>query len=163
MRLNESVPYEGATPQQVFELICDEGFRDDVCEKVHAVSHDVTVERDGDTAKVTITRVMPADVPDFIKKITGETVEVVQTEKWARPDADGSRTGTVEVRITGQPASMTGKTAVRAATGGATLSVDGDVTVKIPLLGKRFEPELANAIIAALRTEAAEGAARLRR
>ena len=46
---------------------------------------------------------MPAEVPDFMKKIVGETVDVVQTEDWGAPDADGQRTADVVVQIKGQP------------------------------------------------------------
>lgn len=165
MRLNESVRYDGATPQQVFGLICAEDFRGEVCEKMHAISHGVTVERVGDTATVTISRVMPADLPDFIKKFSGKTVEIVQTERWGPADAEGARTGRIEVQITNQPVSVTGSTALHAADAGdgVVLALDAQVTVKVPFLGNRIEPEIAEAVVSALQAEATEGTARLAR
>ena len=48
-------------------------------------------------------------MPDFVKKLTGSTVKVKQTEVWSGPDASGNRSADVKVSIIGQPAEMTGK------------------------------------------------------
>lgn len=160
MRLHETADYPGATPEQVFAIIGDDEFRADVCEKMHAIAYEVTVDDDGEGVRIQIDRTMPADMPDFIKKLTGETVEVRQVEEWGPAAADGSRTGTVRLTIKSQPASMDGTTAIRATSEGSELVVDGDLKVKIPLIGRRIEPEIAKAVIAALRVESEEGRAR---
>lgn len=163
MKLSETVRYDDADPATVFGLICDEDFRDSIGPKIHAISQEVSVTRDGEEATIKIARVMPTEMPDFVKKLVGETVGVTQTEKWGAPDRDGNRKGEVEVHIKGQPASMKGTSTLRAAGGSTELTVDGDVTVKIPFIGKKIEPEIKKAIVAALRTEAKEGNARLKK
>lgn len=162
MRLNETVRYDGATPEQVFTLLCDESFRAEVCATLGSRSHDVRVERGAEDVTVTIERVLPADMPDFVKKLTGETVTVVQTEVWGAAGPDGARTADVEVQIKSQPASMSGTSSLRAGAGGTELALDGEVEVAVPFIGRRVEPEVAKAIASALRTEAEEGSARLR-
>ncbi|MDN5853469.1 MAG: DUF2505 domain-containing protein [Actinomycetia bacterium] len=151
MRLNEILTY-AAKPDAVFDMLCDRAWREQVCEMAHAKSYDVTVDRAGDTAVVVVERVMPAEVPDAIRKFLGETITVKQTERWGAPDPDGTRRATVEVHIAGQPASMHGTSVLR---GGdpSTMTVEGDVRVKVPLFGRKIEPEVAKAIIAALRIE----------
>ncbi|KAA1422479.1 DUF2505 domain-containing protein [Mumia zhuanghuii] len=163
MKLHEIADYPGATPDQVFDIIRDDEFRAAVCEKIHAIAYEVTVEDGGDEVQVQIDRTMPADMPDFIKKITGETVEVRQVESWGPPAADGSRSGTVRLTIKGQPATMDGTMAIRPAAGGSELVVDGEVKVKIPLIGRKIEPEVAKAVIEALRVESEEGRAKFAR
>ncbi|WP_370615846.1 DUF2505 domain-containing protein [Mumia sp. Pv 4-285] len=160
MKLHETADYPGATPDQVFDIIRDDEFRASVCEKIHAIAYEVTVEDGGDRVDVQIDRTMPAEMPDFIKKITGETVEVRQVESWGPPAADGSRTGTVRLTIKGQPASMDGTMTIRPVAGGSELTVDGELKVKIPLIGRKVEPEIAKAVVEALRVESAEGRAR---
>lgn len=162
MRINETVTYEDATPEKVFALICDEGFRGDVCETMNATNHEVTVQQNGDSTVVTIDRVMPADMPDFVKKITGETVTVEQVETWGPAAGDGARTGDVSIQIKGQPASMSGTTSLRPENGATNLTLEGDVTVTVPFLGRKIEPEVTKAIVSALRTECDEGTERLR-
>jgi len=162
MKISESATYDDATPAQVFALITDEDFRGDVCEKVHAISHAVRVERSGDEATVTIERVMPTEMPDFVKKLVGETVSVAQIERWGAADAQGNRTADVDVQIVGQPAGMTGTSTLRVSGADTVLDVDGDVAVKIPFLGKKIEPEVAKAVVSAIRVEARAGIARLK-
>ncbi len=94
---------------------------------------------------------MPADVPDFMKKMIGETVDVVQTEDWGAPDADGQRTADVVVQIKGQPAVMNGTAAIVASGGEVVMQIEGDLKVSIPFFGKKVEPEIAKGIYAAVR------------
>lgn len=151
MRLQERLNY-GAGPDAVFTMLCDRAWRERVCELAHAKSYDVAVDRDGDAATITVRRVMPADLPDAIRKFLGETVTVTQTEQWGSPDAHGTRHAKVEVHIAGQPASMQGAS-VLCGNDTSTLTVEGDVRVKVPLFGRKIEPEVAKAIVSALRIE----------
>src|SRR5699024_12754081 len=122
-----------------------EEFRGLVWERIAALAHTVTVERDGDGATVQISRTMAVGMPDFIKKMSGAEVEITQTEGW-HPATDGERTGSVQVTIANQPASMSGTATVRHVEGGATLSLEGEVNVRIPFIGSRLEPQIAEAI-----------------
>lgn len=160
MRLHETADYPGATPDQVFGIISDDDFRAEVCEKVYATAYEVTVEEEGESVRIQIDRTMPAEMPDFVKKLTGDTVDVRQVELWGPPAADGSRTGTVRLTIKGQPASMDGTLAITPAASGSQLVVDGELKVKIPLIGRKIEPEVAKAIVAAIRVESEAGRAR---
>ncbi|CAN5187599.1 hypothetical protein BH09ACT10_BH09ACT10_15040 [soil metagenome] len=160
MKINQTFSYEGADVSSVFGLITNKEFRDEVSEKIHAISYESTIEPHGEGFNVSIKRKMPAQMPDFIKKLTGETVEVLQREDWSAPAADGSRTADVKVNILGQPASMTGTAKIYASGSGTEFSLTGDVTVKIPFLGKKIEPEVAKAIIAALTSEVELGKAK---
>ncbi|MFD1825515.1 MULTISPECIES: DUF2505 domain-containing protein [Mumia] len=160
MRLHEIADYPGATPDQVFSIIRDDEFRAEVCEKMHAIAYEVSVDDQEDQVQVQIDRTMPAEMPDFIKRLTGDTVEVRQIETWGPAAADGSRAGTVRLTIKGQPASMDGTMAIHPTASGAELVVEGDLKVKIPLIGRKVEPEVAKAIVAALRVESEAGQAR---
>jgi hypothetical protein len=141
-------------PDAVFALLCDRAFRAAVCTATHAISHSVDVELRPDGAIVRMARVLPAEVPDFVKKFVGETLEVVQTEHWGGADASGGRTGSISVEVTGQPAGMEGVRRLEATAAGTHDSVHGEVRVRIPFFGGRIEPEIAAAIQAAIRKEA---------
>lgn len=161
MKLNETVSWGSASPADVYALMVDEAFRTAMCEQVRALSHDVSVVPKDDGATVTIRRTMPAQMPDFVKKLVGETVEILQVETWGTAAADGARKASVRVTVVGQPAQMTGTNEIGATKAGSDLSLSGDVTVKIPFLGKKIEPEVAKAIIASMRVDAREGVKRL--
>lgn len=161
MRINESFSYAGADVESVYALISDQEFRTESCAEQGATDYDVTVEDKGDGATVTVLRTQASDMPDFVMKLTGSTVKIKQTEVWGSPDADGSRSADVKVRIIGQPAEMKGKATLSAKGDGSEFVLDGDVKVSIPFIGKKIEPEVAKAIIASLREEVAYGMKRL--
>jgi len=162
MQISATISYpSGTTPAQVYELATDADFRREVCEATHALDYDVSVDAQDDTAKVVVTRTMPADVPDFMKKMIGETVDVVQTEDWGAPDADGQRTADVVVQIKGQPAAMNGTAAIVASGGEVVMQIEGDLKVSIPFFGKKVEPEIAKGIYAAVDKEQTTAATRL--
>jgi hypothetical protein len=165
MRLSERLDYPAA-PDAVYAMLIDKAFREDVCQATGALSWSVEVDTAGPErgagASVTIRRVMPSDVPDIVKRLVGETLEVVQTEQWEPGDDGPGRRAEVLVEIVGQPAKMIGLTTVEAHGGdGTVFAVDGDVTVSIPLFGGRLEKEVARAIRSALAVEHRRGRAYL--
>jgi Protein of unknown function (DUF2505) len=150
MELKLSASYD-ATPEEVFAIVTDTAFREQACEKTKALSYDVQVSTSGADTIVRVSRKMPAvDIPDMAKKFVGDTLTVVQTETWHAAAADGSRTADVRGEIANTPVTLKG-TASIAKNGGQTVqSIDLDVKVAVPLIGKKLEPTVVDAIRAGL-------------
>ena len=158
MKVSAEISYPTATPDQAYQLTIDADFRGAVCEATHAIDYDVDVTEHADgTTTVVVSRTMPADLPDALKKFVGDKVSVVQTENWGDPDADGRRTADLEVRIKGQPATMKGTATIVTDGAGATIRIEGNLTVAIPFFGKKIEPEIAKGIYAAVKKEQETG------
>ncbi len=154
MDVRAEIRYPNATAQRVYALAIDREFRDAVCEAQHALDYDVDVEERADgTASVTVRRTMPAEVSDLVKRFVGPSLDVIQTEEWSAADGDGQRTAELVVQIKGQPAKMTGTMTIEAVGGGARTSIEGDLRVSIPFVGKKIEPEIAKGILAAAEKE----------
>ncbi len=148
MKLTETFRYSGVGVEDVYGLITGEAFRNESCENQGSLEWDVQV----DGGNVTIVRTMPAELPDFVKKLTGDTVKVKQTEVWS-DGPDGSKVADVKVSIVGQPAEMLGTARISADGDDTEFVVNGDVKVSIPFLGKKIEPEIAKQIKRSLREE----------
>lgn len=162
MDLRAEINYPTDDPAVAYALVVDPEFRAEVCKATQALDFDVSVdEHDGGGATVTIDRLMPADLPDAMKKLVGETVKIVQTEEWGAPDAGGQRSADLLIRIVGQPATMTGAVQMTRTGDSVTSFIRGDVKVAVPFFGKKVEPEIATAILAAIRQEQACAADRL--
>jgi hypothetical protein len=160
MELQETRDYD-ADPETVFAMLRDKAWREEVCQATHAVDYSVDVEEaDDGVVTIEITRVLPANVPEPFKSMVGDHIEIVQTETWS-PAEDDVRHADIEVHVSKQPASMTGTMTLAPHGAGTRQTVTGDVRVRIPLLGRRIEPELAKAIRAALDVEAEQGRAYL--
>lgn len=159
MRFAADIRYP-ASPDAVFDMLTDPSFRTAVCEATRALEHAVEVDRRGDDAVVRVVRVMPAQVPDLVRRFVGEQLEIVQRERWRAPAGD-RRVADLTLEITGTPASMRGTVTLAPDGDGTRQTVEGDVRVAVPFVGGRVEPEIARAIRLALDKEAEVGHRRL--
>jgi hypothetical protein len=156
MQLNVTTPSE-ATVEQSFAAHVERSVREQACRESGAVSWDISIERTGDGARVQVDRVMKPDLPDMVRSFVGESIKVRQIETWGGPDQSGTRRADVQVIIVGQPASMKGTAMLTPAGSGSVETVEGEVTVNVPFLGKKFEPDLVKVIAAALKIEQRAG------
>jgi hypothetical protein len=152
MDVREDIVYD-ASPDDVFEMLCDQAFREEVCRGIGSVRYDVTISRDGDTAVVRNDRVLEADLPEFAKKVVGRTIEMVQTEEWGPREPDGARTARFHVEIPGKPGAISGTVALSPTRTGTRESVAGSIKVSVPLVGRRLEGEVARGLKSALEVE----------
>jgi uncharacterized protein DUF2505 len=153
MDLQETQDFD-ADPDRVFAMLCDQAWREQVCRATHSIDYSVGVEQSGGTVTVRTTRVLPAEIPEPFKSMVGNTIEIVQVESWpADPDGSGARRAEIDLQISKQPASMTGTITLQSNGSGSRRTVNGDIRVRIPLLGRRIEPEIAKAVRAALDNE----------
>lgn len=157
MDVREEIVYR-AHPDRVFEMLCDEAFREKVCRAVGSVSCEVSVSRNGDTAHVRNHRVMQADLPDVARRVVGDTIELVQIEDWAARGADGARSADFRLEIPGKPGHVTGTVTISPEGDTTREVITGQVKVSIPLVGRKLEAEVARAMKAALEVEGRVGA-----
>ena len=153
MELKMSASYD-ATPEEVFAIVTDATFREQACEKTKALSYDVKVSTTGDDTVVRVERKMPSnDVPDIARKFVGETLTVVQTETWHAAKPDGSRDADVSGEIVNTPVTLKGTASITGGGGQAVQAIDLDVKVAVPLIGKKMEPFVVDAIRSGLQKE----------
>jgi hypothetical protein len=153
MELKLSASYD-ATPEEVFAIVTDATFREQACEKTKALSYAVEVTESGGDTIVKVEREMPSDdVPDIARKFVGQTLTVVQTETWHPAKADGSREADVRGEISNTPVTLKGTAQITAAGASTVQSIELDVKVAVPLIGKKIEPFVVDAIRSGLQKE----------
>jgi hypothetical protein len=141
--------YDGATPEQVYAMLADAAFREQVCEYQRYHRHTITITPEGSGMSVVVDQHRPADgVPSFAQKFVGDEINVHQQEHWSSP-TDAS----LEVAIPGKPGHMKGTVHLAGDAGGTTETVAVDVKVSIPLIGGKIEGLIADMLIKALRAE----------
>lgn len=141
-----------ADPQTVFGMLTDKSFQEKVCTETHARKFEVSTE--GATVKTS--RDLPA--PDQARRFTGDTLTVVEEITWADAGGDGSRTGTVTMRVPSQPVNFNGKYELTPGEAGSVLTLTGTLKVNVPMLGKKLEEAAAPAILQAFKTQQQVGA-----
>lgn len=142
-----------ASPDQLFAMLCDRGYVDGKYQALGDVSSTVDEFTPGDdTIKLKVSRVVPTDLPDFAKKILGETSDLIQEESWTK-----TATGYVcdlHIASPGKPLNITGKLEIKG-TGDATSDwhVDMDIKSSIPLVGGKLEGVVQKETLASLDKE----------
>lgn len=149
-RVQQDLRYDGATVEQVFDMLGTAEFREAVCDYQQVLRRTVTVDRnDGEAFSATIDQSHGTDrLPGFAKKIVGGHINIVQSESWR----DG-HLGDITVTVPGRPGEMTGTATLVQDDGGVTEKVDMTVTVRLPLIGGKAEDLIASMLGKALRAE----------
>ncbi|GGB44505.1 hypothetical protein GCM10011492_39490 [Flexivirga endophytica] len=147
-----------ATPDEVYALSIDPAYQEEICEEAGALSHQSTVTEKGSGHEVKVQRVMTSgDVPDLVKKIVGDKVDVTQVITWGARQADGSRQGTLDVAFKGKPITMKGTTSLTPDGDGTAVDVTAEFKAKVPVVGGKVEKMSAPEIIKAIGAEETVG------
>jgi hypothetical protein len=128
-------------------MMIDEGYLEEVCVASESISYDVSVS--GSTTRSSRTLASPESAARF----TGPQLTVVEEVAWSEAGPDGSRTGTMNMTILGQPVSLKGTLRLRPGGRGTTVDLNGELKVAIPLLGRKLEQSSAPAVLAGFRTQ----------
>lgn len=133
----DQVQHYAATPDEVFTMLSDPSFVEAKC--LASGSIEASAETTQEDAGITIVsrRVLPAKLPGFAKKFVGETVTLVETQRW--PEADGDRAGTFVVDFGNNPISFSGDVTLSAAGDGAQVRCQGVIKCTVPFVGGKIE------------------------
>lgn len=153
MKFNHEIRY-AAGADDVYAMLGEQAFREQVCEASGTLAHTVQVTPSGTGMNVVVDRTMPADgIPSFATKFVGDKIQVVQNETWAGPSG-----ANLEVNIPGKPGHFKGKITLAERDGETVETVTGDIKVSIPLVGGKLESLIGDLLASALRTEGKVGA-----
>ncbi len=148
-KVSEELRYDGATIEQVHEMLADPAFREKVCDYQGVRGRTVTIDSQGSGMTVVVDQVQAADgIPSFARKFVGEEINIVQSEDWTSPEK-----GNIHVSIPGKPGEMSGTALLTEDPDGTTETVNLTVKVNIPLVGGKIEGLVANLLSKALRAE----------
>jgi hypothetical protein len=148
-KVSEELRYDGATIEQVHEMLADQAFRERVCDSQGVLRKKVTISTEGSGMSVEIDQVQAAHgIPGFAKKFVGDEINIVQSEDWTSPEK-----GNIHVTIPGKPGEMAGTALLTEDPSGTTETVNLTVKVNIPLAGGKIEGLIADLLSKALRAE----------
>ena len=148
-KVSEQLRYDGASLEQVHEMLATPAFREQVCDRQHVLRHTVQIKRDDKGMTVEIDQIQAAQgIPGFAKKFVGDEINIVQSEDWTSPEK-----GNIHVAIPGKPGEMNGTAMLTEDPDGTTETVNLTVKVNIPLVGGKIEGLIADLLSKALRAE----------
>ena len=148
MELSHTHRY-AASAAEVQRMLTDPAFRERVCERQHALSHEVVVTGTGATAEVVVRQTQAmTGAPAVATKLTGDTVMLEQREAWRSTAA-----ADLSISLPGKPVEVRGGriTLTDRPDGGCDQVVSGDLRVRVPLVGGKLESMLSDVLRAGMR------------
>lgn len=104
--------------------------------------------------RLTVSRRLPDGVPGFLQKFLPADGRVLETFDWGPPAADGARHGVWKADIPGAPARLGGTMRIDPTDVGSSYTIEGDVKVKVPLIGGKAESFIADMVVKLATSEA---------
>lgn len=146
-----SYPASAAT---VLDMLTTVEFRERVCEHQRALDHSVEISGAGVGATVVISRTQSMQgAPGIAKKLTGDSVRIVQREAWGTASA-----ADFSMEIPGKPGHLRGSVTLRDNRDGTCDEVfTGEVKVSVPIIGGKLEGFIEKILRKALRREGEVG------
>ena len=130
-------------------MLADPAFREEVCRAQNVRSVDAAVDVSGDRMTVRVEQTQPADgIPGFARKFVGEEIRIVTVEEWSDHTA-----AALDVQIPGKPGRMTGSLRLEPKGSTTVETIDGELTVNIPLVGGKLEKLIAELFTDAMKAE----------
>ena len=155
MKFSHRMSYDAA-PADVLAMLSDPAFREKVCVAIHSVRHDVSIDGAGNGMRVVVDQTQPAHgIPSVAQKFVGDEIRIVQRESWTSPKG-----ADLTIEIPGKPGEVSGGISLDAeGAAGTAETVEGDVKVRIPMIGGKLEGLVRDMLVAALKTEERVGRA----
>lgn len=141
-----------ASADDIWAMLNSREYVDGKYQALGDISTDVVTFDTGDSVALSVERIVPADLPDFAKKIMGDTNKIVQTENWTA--SGDSYVCDLHIEFPGKPLKVTGKLEVKP-TGDATSDwhVNMEIKASIPLVGGKLEGVVEKETLASLDKE----------
>ena len=88
--------------------------------------------------ELVVSRSLPDGIPGFLQRFLPSDRRVTQTDSWGEV-VGGARSGTWRADIPGAPAKVGGSMRLEPTADGTRYTIDGEVSVRIPLIGGKAE------------------------
>jgi len=147
MKIDNQLHFD-ATPAAVRAMLMDPGFWNQLA--VGRVDHcDATPTADGVSVEIGVRS------PSQVQVVAGDVMTATLTATWS-PAGDGWA-GPVTIDVKGLPAAFNGTSSLNAAGDGTTVVYQGDLTIRIPLVGASLEKKTAPYLLSVLDAQQAVG------
>lgn len=134
----DEVQHYDAPTDEVFAMLSDPAFIERKCYASGCIEADAESTPEGDGVTLVSRRVLPAKLPSFAKRFVGETVTLIETQRWTAPN-DHARTADFVVDFGNNPISFHGDIALQPDGAGTRVEYRGTIKCGVPLIGGKIE------------------------
>jgi hypothetical protein len=139
------------TPAGIFAVLTNEDFLRGYA-AAGAIDSDSDVHHADGVTTTRVSRTLPTDkMPAVARRFVGSTIVVVELVTWSmvRPET-WHGDAAVDIAVSGRDARFRGRTSIEPGKPGTRYSLNGDVVIKVPLVGGTVEKLAADALLRAV-------------
>lgn len=141
-----------ASPEAVMAMLKDPSYVAAKYESLGDISTDIVEHSSTDTGMILkVDRKVPSDLPDFAKKVLGDTNHLVQTETWSAA-GDGYKCD-LSIDSPGKPLTIKSRSEIVPSGDGSDWNVDMEIKASIPLVGGKLEGVVEKETLASMDKE----------
>jgi hypothetical protein len=141
-----------ATPDAVLAMLSDSEYVAAKYQSLGDSSTEILEHTTTDTAMtLKVDRQVPSDLPDFAKKVLGETNHLVQTESWMK--AGDGWVCDLKIESPGKPLTIGSRSEIVPSGDGSDWNVDMEIKASIPLVGGKLEGVVEKETLASMDKE----------
>ncbi|WP_314454173.1 DUF2505 domain-containing protein [uncultured Actinomyces sp.] len=143
MRKTITISYPAA-PARTAQMLATPAYQEERVARAGLDDVSVDVAQRGQGFVSTISgSVQPSQLPSVASRFVRSAVSFTVAESWGEPKDDGSRSGGYDVTVKGAPVKVSATSTMAPAADGTdettTVTVDVDLKVTVPLVGKTIE------------------------
>ena len=139
MRKTITITYP-ASPVRTAQMLADPAYQEERVGRAGLNDASVDVAQRGQGFVSTISgTIQPSQLPSVASRLVRSAVSFTVAESWGEPKDDGSRSGGYDVTIKNAPVKVSATSTMSPAGEATTVTVDVDLKVTVPLVGKTIE------------------------
>ena len=139
MRKTITITYP-ASPARTAQILADPAYQEERVGRAGLNDASVDVAQRGQGFVSTISgTIQPSQLPSVASRLVRSAVSFTVAESWGEPKDDGSRSGGYDVTIKNAPVKVSATSTMSPAGEATTVTVDVDLKVTVPLVGKTIE------------------------
>ena len=139
MRKTITITYP-ASPVRTAQMLADPAYQEARVSRAGLDNASVDVAQRGQGFVATIAgSIQPSQLPSVASRFVRSAVSFSVAESWGEPKNDGSRSGGYDVTIKNAPVKVSATSTMSPAGEATTVTVDVDLKVTVPLVGKTIE------------------------
>lgn len=139
--------------ESVFAMYLDPAFVVHKNEATGGVDIDVSINVEGELAVVTASRRLPAQIPSYARRFTGDSISMTETDTWEAPADDGARVARVHLAFHGLPVTAGGRFTLEANAPGSVCRIEVEMKASVPVIGRKVEQVAHDYFVKAIRKE----------
>ena len=137
-------------PEVILDMLTSETFLNKRVEEIDNGTYEINVSDERTQIRISGDINVRDFFPDWMQKAVGAVFELEEIQSWPKSlTQQGSGTGSINLSVTGKPASVACQAGIFSVGTGSNIVIKGTVDITVPMIGGKMEKFLASHVASA--------------